>query len=113
MPPFAKLVTVRIFRIFTVVTIVDTDSKWSVLVYCNFDYGTDNDCKKNIIWSTGRVYGPGHAKPCLEPYANNKGADQPAHLRSLISTFVVRCLVSMICILVISKSLKILASFCC
>ena len=22
------------------------------------------------------------------PYANNKGADQPAHLRSLISTFV-------------------------
>ena len=26
------------------------------------------------------------------PYANNKGADQPAHLRSLISAFVVRCL---------------------
>ena len=26
------------------------------------------------------------------PYANIKGADQPAHLRSLISTFVVRCL---------------------
>ena len=26
------------------------------------------------------------------PYANNKGADQPAHPRSLISTFVVRCL---------------------
>ena len=25
------------------------------------------------------------------PYANNKGADQPAHSRSLISTFVVRC----------------------
>ena len=26
------------------------------------------------------------------PYANNKGADQPAHPHSLISTFVVRCL---------------------
>ena len=26
------------------------------------------------------------------PYANNKGADQPAYLRSLITTFVVRCL---------------------
>ena len=26
------------------------------------------------------------------PYANNKGADQPAHLRSLISTFVVHSL---------------------
>ena len=25
-------------------------------------------------------------------YANNKGADQPVHPRSLISTFVVRCL---------------------
>ena len=48
-------------------------------------------------------YGPGRAKMCLMPYANNKGADQPAHLRSLISTFVVRFLDSMICILAISK----------
>ena len=40
---------------------------------------------------------------CLMPYANNKGADQPAHLRSLISTFVVRCLDSVICILAKSK----------
>ena len=32
-------------------------------------------------------------------YANNKGADQPAHPRSLIRTFVVRCLDSVICIL--------------
>ena len=30
------------------------------------------------------------------PYVNNKGADQPAHPRSLISTFVVRCLDSII-----------------
>ena len=30
------------------------------------------------------------------PYANNKGADQPAHLHSLISAFVVRCLDSTI-----------------
>ena len=30
------------------------------------------------------------------PYANNKGADQPAHLRSLFSVFVVRCLDSTI-----------------
>ena len=26
------------------------------------------------------------------PYANNKGADQPAHLHCLISAFVVHCL---------------------
>ena len=25
-------------------------------------------------------------------YANNKGADQPAHTRSLVSAFVIRCL---------------------
>ena len=30
------------------------------------------------------------------PYANNKGADQPAHPRSLISAFIVRCLYSII-----------------
>ena len=32
----------------------------------------------------------------LMSYANKKGADQPAHPRSLISTFVVRCLNSII-----------------
>ena len=40
------------------------------------------------------------------PYANNKGADQPAHLRILISAFVVRCSDSMICILAIAKVSK-------
>ena len=29
----------------------------------------------------------GHEKMCLMSYANNKGADQPAHPRSLISAF--------------------------
>ena len=29
---------------------------------------------------------------CLMSYANNKGADQPAHPCSLISAFVVHCL---------------------
>ena len=37
------------------------------------------------------------------PYTNNKGADQPVQPRSLISTFVVRCLGSMIYILAVSK----------
>ena len=35
---------------------------------------------------------------CLMSYANNQGADQPAHPRSLISAFVVRCLASIISI---------------
>ena len=35
------------------------------------------------------------------PYANNRGADQPAYLRSLISAFVVRCLDRIITLLAI------------
>ena len=36
-------------------------------------------------------------------YANNKGADQPAHPRSLINAFVVRCLDSIIPLVSTSK----------
>ena len=39
---------------------------------------------------------PGHEKMCLMSYANNKGADQPSHPRSLISAFVFHCLISII-----------------
>ena len=35
---------------------------------------------------------PRYEKIYLMLHANNKGADQPAHPRSLISVFVVRCL---------------------
>ena len=35
---------------------------------------------------------PDHEKTFFIPYANNKGADQPAHPCSLICAFVVRCL---------------------
>ena len=38
------------------------------------------------------IFEPRHEKTCLMPYANNRGAEQPAHPRSLISTFVDRCL---------------------
>ena len=39
---------------------------------------------------TGRVtYGPRHEKTCLWGFVNNKDADQTAHLRSLISAFVI------------------------
>ena len=39
-----------------------------------------------------RRYELGREKTCLMSYANNKGADQPVHPRSLISTYIVRCL---------------------
>ena len=36
-------------------------------------------------------------------YANNEGADQPAHTRSLINAFVIRCLDSIIPLVSISE----------
>ena len=46
---------------------------------------------------------PGHEKTCIMSYANNKGADQPAHPRSLISAFVVRCLDSVMSLVSVTK----------
>ena len=53
---------------------------------------------------------PGQEKMCLMSYANNKGADQPAHLCSLISAFIVHCLYSISRFY--SQNFKTLASFC-
>ena len=50
-----------------------------------------------------QTFEPGHEKMCLMSYANNKGADQTAHPRSLISAFVVRCLDSTISLDYISR----------
>ena len=38
------------------------------------------------------INGPQREKTCLRGFANNTGADQPAHPRSLISAFVIRFL---------------------
>ena len=46
---------------------------------------------------------PGHEKPCLMLYANNKDADQPAHPRSLISAFVVHSLDSVMSLVSVTK----------
>ena len=40
---------------------------------------------------------------CLMQYANNKGEDQPAHPRSLISALVVRCLDSVMTLVSVTK----------
>ena len=40
---------------------------------------------------------------CIMPYENNKGAVRPAHPRSLISAFVVRCQDRMIPLVYISE----------
>ena len=49
-------------------------------------------------------------RKCLKSYANNKGADQPAHPHSLISAFVVGCLDNISRFY--SRNFKRLARFC-
>ena len=49
------------------------------------------------------IYGARREKTCLRGVANNKGADQPAHPRSPISTFVIRFLKSTICKLALGE----------
>ena len=44
-----------------------------------------------------------HRRLICSPYANNKGADQPAHPRSLISAIVVHCQNRMIPLLYVSE----------
>ena len=54
------------------------------------------DSKLDAIKGLYSLYGPRRGKTCLRGFANNTGADQPAHPRSLISAFVFRCLESII-----------------
>ena len=58
---------------------------------------------KLIICLILKIYELGHKKKCLVSYANKKGTDQPAHLHSLISAFVVHCLDSIISLDTISE----------
>ena len=56
------------------------------------------------IWATSR-------ENLFMPYANNKGADQPAHMRILISAFVVCCLGSLILPVSISEIWSLYLAF--
>ena len=64
---------------------------------------------KEILMSTYNIWVTSWENLFM-PYANNKGADQPAWMRSLISAFVFHCLDSIIPLVFIS--LKLLRSFC-
>ena len=55
------------------------------------------------MWEFQILYRPGHAKACRMTYANTTGADQSVHPHNLIIAFVVRCLDSIVYILVKSK----------
>ena len=56
-----------------------------------------------MLYFANNTYGPRREKTCLRGFANNTGADQPAHSRSLICTFVIRFLKSIISELALSE----------
>ena len=68
------------------------------------DY-SDSDSEDTEIAEAVRIIKtePGHEKMCFMSYANNKGADQPAHPCSLISAFIVRCLDSVMSLVSVTK----------
>ena len=61
--------------------------------------------KEIPVFVQSSEYGLQREKTCLQGFANNTGADQPAHLRRLISVFVIRFMESIICKLNIGEIL--------
>ena len=61
------------------------------------------DMTSKFYTKNALLYGLPREKPCLQWFANNKHATQPAHLLRLISTFVIHCLKSIISRLVTSE----------
>ena len=79
----------------------DQERKRAILFL--FDHAKVNCTTAALKSRLTNVFEPGHEKMCLMPYVNNKGADQTAHPRSLISAFVVRCQGRMIPLVYICK----------
>ena len=65
------------------------------------EYGAAAD--NQLLNNVKHLSEPSHEKTCLKSHANNKGADQPAYPRSLISAFVVRCLDSVMSLVSVIK----------
>ena len=93
-------------------------SPWSILQYFRPSLGCHlslillfclflSSCFTQIL-----LYGPQCEKTCLGGVANNTGADQPMHPRSLISVFDIRFLERIICKLATSEISIFLASLC-
>ena len=53
-------------------------------------FSNDRVCCNLLIRSRDSPYGPQREQTCLQKFANNRGADQPAHPCRLISALVIR-----------------------
>ena len=75
-------------------------------MYISYEPGHDQDQDQDslLVKRRNNNHSPGPVeKTCLMSYANNKGTDQPAHPRSLISAFVVRCLDSVMSLVSVTE----------
>ena len=74
------------------------------------DYGRGNNFIRCFIWLNiiMQYNWASSWENLFLPYAKNKGADQPAHPRSLINTFVVRCLDSILSLVSISEIARLM-----
>ena len=71
------------------------------------------NCIISLVSSeTSVLYGPRREKTCLQGFANNTGADQPAHSHSLIGAFVIRVFEITISKLATSEYFSFLESLC-
>ena len=80
--------------------IFDKTIKFHLYIYIQKKWNVQSNNNENTYIN---ITEPGHEKMCLMSYANNKGADQPAHPRSLISTFVVHCMDSILPLLALNE----------
>ena len=75
--------------------ILNVIAEWKISLEVN---GSDLFTFMNFkVFGCNTIYGPQREKTCLGEFANNTGADQPAHARSLISAFVVCFSESSVC----------------
>ena len=66
---------------------------------------------KTLIWNDTSAIESYQEKICVTTYANNNGADQPAHPRTLISAVVVRWYDSMITKVALYRKPSLWASY--
>ena len=71
----------------------------SIILLCDFviELNGSRQLAKCMLTNGWVLLRPRREKTCLRVFANNTGADQPAHPRSLISALVISVLKSTIC----------------
>ena len=72
-------------------------------IQTDMDIDRQRDIQKDRHAYRQKLGEPRREKTCVRKFTNNKGADRPAHPRSLISAFVIRFLESAICKLAAGK----------